>query len=70
LRTDLPSGERRVSARLAAEFVQHPNCAGEAMKMEHALVALIDGKVADVRVSAGGQVAEGAPVMTIEAVSV
>src|ERR1700722_164305 len=38
----------------------------EAMKMEHALTALIDGTVGDVRVSAGDQVAEGAPMMTIE----
>jgi 3-methylcrotonyl-CoA carboxylase alpha subunit len=38
----------------------------EAMKMEHALVSPIDGTVADVRASVGGQVAEGAVVMTID----
>jgi 3-methylcrotonyl-CoA carboxylase alpha subunit len=38
----------------------------EAMKMEHTLVAAIDGTVSDVRVSAGAQVAEGAIVLTIE----
>jgi 3-methylcrotonyl-CoA carboxylase alpha subunit len=37
----------------------------EAMKMEHALVAAIDGTVGEVLVSAGSQVAEGALVMTI-----
>jgi 3-methylcrotonyl-CoA carboxylase alpha subunit len=38
----------------------------EAMKMEHALTAAVDGTVGEVRVSAGGQVAEGAVVMTID----
>ena len=38
----------------------------EAMKMEHALTAPHDGTVAGISVSAGGQVAEGAKVMTIE----
>jgi 3-methylcrotonyl-CoA carboxylase alpha subunit len=38
----------------------------EAMKMEHALISPIDGTVAEVRASAGGQVADGAVVMTIE----
>ena len=38
----------------------------EAMKMEHALTAPHDGIVAGISVSAGGQVAEGAKVMTIE----
>jgi 3-methylcrotonyl-CoA carboxylase alpha subunit len=37
----------------------------EAMKMEHALASPIDGTVADLRASVGGQVAEGAVVMTI-----
>ena len=41
----------------------------EAMKMEHALIAPIDGTVADVRVSAGSQVADGALVLTIEPAS-
>ena len=31
----------------------------EAMKMEHAVVAPVDGHVADIRVSAGAQVARG-----------
>src|SRR5262249_3096560 len=38
----------------------------EAMKMEHALVSPLDGTVGDVRASVGGQVADGALVMTIE----
>jgi 3-methylcrotonyl-CoA carboxylase alpha subunit len=38
----------------------------EAMKMEHALVSPVDGTVAEVRAVAGGQVADGALVMTIE----
>src|SRR5207247_237739 len=38
----------------------------EAMKMEHALTAPRDGVVAELRVSAGSQVAEGAQLMTIE----
>jgi len=37
----------------------------EAMKMEHALTAPIDGIIADLRVSAGSQVAESALLMTI-----
>jgi 3-methylcrotonyl-CoA carboxylase alpha subunit len=40
----------------------------EAMKMEHALVAPRDGRVAEVAVVAGSQVAEGARLMTIEEV--
>jgi 3-methylcrotonyl-CoA carboxylase alpha subunit len=39
----------------------------EAMKMEHALTAPIDGTVAEVAVVAGGQVAEGALVLRIDA---
>jgi 3-methylcrotonyl-CoA carboxylase alpha subunit len=39
----------------------------EAMKMEHALTAPRGGRVAGIAVSAGGQVAEGAKLMTIEA---
>ena len=39
----------------------------EAMKMEHALTAPYAGTVAEVAVTPGSQVAEGAPVMTIEA---
>jgi 3-methylcrotonyl-CoA carboxylase alpha subunit len=38
----------------------------EAMKMEHALVSPVDGTVTEVRASPGGQVADGALVMTIE----
>ncbi len=38
----------------------------EAMKMEHALVAPIDGIVAEVRVTVLAQVAQGAYLMTIE----
>jgi 3-methylcrotonyl-CoA carboxylase alpha subunit len=38
----------------------------EAMKMEHALTAPYDGTVAGISVAAGGQVAEGAKVITIE----
>jgi len=38
----------------------------EAMKMEHTLLAPIDGIVADVRVTASAQVAQGAHLMTIE----
>jgi 3-methylcrotonyl-CoA carboxylase alpha subunit len=41
----------------------------EAMKMEHALVAPVDGTVAELRVDAGSQVAEGALVMAIEPAS-
>src|SRR5262249_50750771 len=37
----------------------------EAMKMEHALVAPLDGTVAEVRASAGSQVPEGAVLFTI-----
>jgi 3-methylcrotonyl-CoA carboxylase alpha subunit len=37
----------------------------EAMKMEHALLAPVDGTVADVLVSAGKQVAERATVLVI-----
>jgi 3-methylcrotonyl-CoA carboxylase alpha subunit len=37
----------------------------EAMKMEHALLAPADGAVAEVRASAGSQVAQGALLMTI-----
>jgi 3-methylcrotonyl-CoA carboxylase alpha subunit len=39
----------------------------EAMKMEHMLVAPSDGTVTMVAVLAGEQVAEGAPVASIEA---
>jgi 3-methylcrotonyl-CoA carboxylase alpha subunit len=38
----------------------------EAMKMEHALVAPFDGRVAEVAAAAGSQVAEKAPVLVIE----
>jgi 3-methylcrotonyl-CoA carboxylase alpha subunit len=38
----------------------------EAMKMEHTLLAPIGGVVADVRVTATAQVAQGALLMTIE----
>ena len=38
----------------------------EAMKMEHALTAAVDGTVNEVRASAGDQVAEGALVLTID----
>jgi 3-methylcrotonyl-CoA carboxylase alpha subunit len=38
----------------------------EAMKMEHTLLAPIDGIVADVRVTVPAQVAQGAHLMTIE----
>jgi 3-methylcrotonyl-CoA carboxylase alpha subunit len=38
----------------------------EAMKMEHALISPVDGTVAEVRAAVGGQVADGALVMTIE----
>jgi 3-methylcrotonyl-CoA carboxylase alpha subunit len=38
----------------------------EAMKMEHALVAPLDGIVADVAVEAGVQVAEGATILSIQ----
>jgi 3-methylcrotonyl-CoA carboxylase alpha subunit len=38
----------------------------EAMKMEHALVAPFDGRVVDIAVAVGAQVAEKAPIMTIE----
>jgi 3-methylcrotonyl-CoA carboxylase alpha subunit len=37
----------------------------EAMKMEHALTAPLDGTVAEIAVAAGAQVAEGAKVMLI-----
>src|SRR5262249_57539415 len=37
----------------------------EAMKMEHALVAPVDGVVADVLASPGRQVAEGATVLVV-----
>jgi 3-methylcrotonyl-CoA carboxylase alpha subunit len=40
----------------------------EAMKMEHALVAPFDGRVTQVAVGAGAQVAERAVILTIEAV--
>jgi 3-methylcrotonyl-CoA carboxylase alpha subunit len=39
----------------------------EAMKMEHTLVAPIDGVVAEVAVAKDAQVAEGAKVLVIEA---
>ncbi len=39
----------------------------EAMKMEHTLLAPSDGVVTSVSVTAGEQVAEGAPVAAIEA---
>ena len=35
--------------------------------MEHALIAPFDGTVGEISATAGGQVAEGAKVMTIEA---
>ena len=38
----------------------------EAMKMEHALVAPLDGTVSEVAASVGAQVAEGAKILTIE----
>jgi len=38
----------------------------EAMKMEHTLLAPIDGIVAEVRVTVPAQVAQGAHLMTIE----
>ena len=38
----------------------------EAMKMEHALTAPHSGTVSVVSAAAGGQVAEGAAIMTIE----
>jgi len=41
----------------------------EAMKMEHTLVAPIDGTVAEIAVTADAQVAEGAKVMAIEVTS-
>jgi len=37
------------------------------MKMEHALLAPIDGIVAEISVAPGGQVVEGAKVMSVEA---
>jgi 3-methylcrotonyl-CoA carboxylase alpha subunit len=37
----------------------------EAMKMEHTLVAPVDGTVADVAVGRGAQVAEGAKVLRV-----
>jgi 3-methylcrotonyl-CoA carboxylase alpha subunit len=39
----------------------------EAMKMEHALTAPIDGTVAEVAAAPGSQIAEGAKVLVIEA---
>jgi 3-methylcrotonyl-CoA carboxylase alpha subunit len=39
----------------------------EAMKMEHALVAPVDGQVTEISVAAGSQVAEDAKVMVINA---
>ena len=42
----------------------------EAMKMEHTLIAPIDGAVAEIAVAEDAQVAEGAKVMVIEATSV
>jgi 3-methylcrotonyl-CoA carboxylase alpha subunit len=41
----------------------------EAMKMEHALTARQPGRVTDIAVAPGQQVAEGARLMTIEAES-
>jgi 3-methylcrotonyl-CoA carboxylase alpha subunit len=38
----------------------------EAMKMEHALLAPIDGVVGEIAASVGGQVAENAKIMLIE----
>ncbi|HLY79553.1 MAG TPA: acetyl-CoA carboxylase biotin carboxyl carrier protein subunit, partial [Caulobacteraceae bacterium] len=38
----------------------------EAMKMEHALVAPFDGKVAEVRCAVGDQVTEGALLARLE----
>jgi 3-methylcrotonyl-CoA carboxylase alpha subunit len=38
----------------------------EAMKMEHALVAPIDGVVGEIAATVGAQVAENARIMTIE----
>jgi len=40
----------------------------EAMKMEHALTAPRDGRVAGIAVAEGSQVAEGANLMIVEAV--
>jgi 3-methylcrotonyl-CoA carboxylase alpha subunit len=40
----------------------------EAMKMEHAMIAPRDGRVAGIAVAAGSQVAEGASLMIVEAV--
>jgi len=39
----------------------------EAMKMEHALLAPVDGTVSEIAASVGAQIAEGARIMTIEA---
>jgi 3-methylcrotonyl-CoA carboxylase alpha subunit len=41
----------------------------EAMKMEHALTAPHAGTVTGISIAAGGQIAEGAKVMTIEPAS-
>ena len=41
----------------------------EAMKMEHTLVAPIDGRIAGIAVVRDAQVAEGARVMSIEPLS-
>jgi 3-methylcrotonyl-CoA carboxylase alpha subunit len=38
----------------------------EAMKMEHGLVAPFDGRVVDLRVLKGQQIAEGTPLLRIE----
>jgi 3-methylcrotonyl-CoA carboxylase alpha subunit len=39
----------------------------EAMKMEHSVLAPIDGKVAEIAVAVGSQVAEKAKIMVIAA---
>ena len=39
----------------------------EAMKMEHALLAPLDGTVSEVVAEAGMQIAEGARILSIEA---
>jgi len=38
----------------------------EAMKMEHSLVAPVDGRVHEIAVAAGNQIAEGATVVVLE----
>jgi 3-methylcrotonyl-CoA carboxylase alpha subunit len=41
----------------------------EAMKMEHALMAPIDGTVGEIVASVGAQIAEGATILSIAAVT-